>query len=598
MSVVGTHVSNRRPADQSLINKVAKEYLNRNELNLLSKYIGVPVASLRFDGREAQILASRMPREMLQGDGAKGYHFAQFYDFVLTMDYVLSQVRALEVAVANMDDLGDAANRQYLDSQILAADFRPWFWHDRPPLESKTGGDATQGQQLGSKTWFDYSTGKNAAKDEAHLATDEAYVLSYPILNSLTALGQGLFKLYISTGSLSGVDRSGMWINSVQEHTQTLIHPKKLKGHAKIPIIGWVGQTNVPLTEQESGIVGLNDDVWEDKAKGPGGGKPKTEIFHNYGAIGIIPVGANGAAGTAQKMTDIYAKMSTSNGAIRASPRLAKAYRKSGVHQRMNAAYHKLQKLYTRARASTTLGLTSGSALDMVFNRNRGLNKGSNLACPPGMGPVYVGYDGKRVPTGKALITNSRGQKFVNTSLVDVDRSHCEDGMPGCGAMTLSEREMFGAMQRARFGDATGTKPFAGQGAVNFDARAMTLDDMEMYGAQMLDHSELFGANTKKKGKKKKSSKSSSTKPNDKYIKTRSVFYGLKGRSRAVYKKGNKMYMKRKSGWVRLTAEQVRKNNARHKAAKTKKSTKKSNTKKSTKKSTKKKKTTKSRKKK
>jgi hypothetical protein len=239
--IEGRYVNNRTEQEQRVLLIMANAYLSEKEWQFLSKILNLERNKIQFTAREAQILKSRVGATeygiaMIQGtklgDRQQGpYQILQLYDFLLTMSDVMASINGLLTLVSNMNNLGGGpGNLEYLKQHIMPEDFRPWEFYELMPADRiQSGHRITEGQVVGSKKIADatyedrgnggirsalkYPPGSEGEvlvsrdtilirdKTKYERAFDEAVLLSVPLLNSLSALGQGLFQIYEVEGS-------------------------------------------------------------------------------------------------------------------------------------------------------------------------------------------------------------------------------------------------------------------------------------------------------------------------------------------------------------------------------------------------------------
>ena len=383
-----SYVSRRSAGQQAIISRFANKFLKPNEKRLLAQLLGKSVADLTFTAQEGMRLSSITDNATFTGKFSSGPNYSNFYDFILTMDQVLNHIRSLESQVQEMDNLNDIEAKGYLDKQILASDFRLWGFHDVPKRRTAPGSnDSSRGQVLGSKTYFKPVAGNVAGqggtiepKDENELSVDEAIILGFPILNHLTALGQGQFIVNIAKGTIGKWTGDGAAVLH-KKYADPTYAPSLHKNPYTEKLALEVGATGPWLTVSNIGKV------------------PKV-LDRALPAFGTYLQDATAKDGSlVQKRTlvstlkqHIYDKPEYSG-----SKDLAIAYKKSKAHEFMNKAYYNLQSLYTHKRARSSLGMGTNSGADIVNNRYRGVGLDTNLQCGPGSVPMFVGHDGNPV---------------------------------------------------------------------------------------------------------------------------------------------------------------------------------------------------------
>jgi len=125
-------------------------------------------------------------------------------------------------------------------------------------------------------------------------------------------------------------------------------------------------------------------------------------------------------------------------------PRIKAAFLGTGANTHSNTMYHDLQKQYFQARSISPVDLNPSSARELMQYRNRLDSYASTFNCGPGAIPRFIGYNGQDVPIKQALVTKN-GRQFINTSVVDPDRSYCTAVIPLERGMQMNA--MFGNMK-------------------------------------------------------------------------------------------------------------------------------------------------------
>lgn len=431
--------SNTREArDQPLITAIANEFLTSKDKRALSALLGKAPDSLLYDMDEYRVLLSRVPSQMFGGQPEpQGYPFMALYQFCFTVDYVLSRFRSYEFQVSQLDSLPSIENKIALDRRILAADFRLWEFHDLPaggypyrPSASGDGKDVIAGAVLGSKMKWDGAA--LVAKEPVDFAHDERMMTAFELLNYISALSQGQYRFFDG--------QKWDWSSS-----------KLGQGARKL---GTVWQQ-----------IGSKDSYLKAILNSATGAERKyTTAAETDGPDQFIGGALARVAddGSEIKWSTLVAAMEKKEG-LEFCPRLAKAFVESKASFAMNQRWFALQQQYTQKRQTTTLGIDYYNPMQMLQNRNKLDGYKGTFNCGPGMTPRFIGHDGSTVPESLAIIERN-GRKFINTALVDPDRSYCDLAVPlsgaGYGALSVSPAQVAGRKNR---------------GGVPFDASAMTL---------------------------------------------------------------------------------------------------------------------------
>jgi len=274
-TVIGRFVSNRQGGDQHLIDRVANAFLTGQErenlMSLLSlKTKKITYSELKFDAEEAQILRTRSVLNFVQGTGTSlsnehaGFPFLQLYDFLLTIDDVMSQIRGLEIQVVNMDNLGHGSNRDLLRQSIMHPSFRPWPFVDQlRKIGTPSNPEELIGIAIGETTVYDpkelilNKTSKDGdvknvrEKTSYEKCTEEAEILEVPLMNAICALGQGLFTVHLVNAHMFKIDTKkkakislmnaripiGAWINAFASDSAYPVGEENYKQGSEVLII-------------------------------------------------------------------------------------------------------------------------------------------------------------------------------------------------------------------------------------------------------------------------------------------------------------------------------------------------------------------------
>jgi hypothetical protein len=529
---VGPYTDNRQPQDGAEIVKMAKKFLYNNELEFLSSMLAVPVSQLKFDVAEAQILRSRVPVEQLLVTFPRVLHL---YEFILTLDGILVQIRSLSAQVKSLDDIGAGTTElaAALKTQIMSSDFRPWAAVEgdtglKSPEEiagesvaSKTvvgwKKDAGDAREAGEVKEADPEDAKFAAfaeglargvvrafrapmvnKNDARLAADEQVLLKFPIISSLVALSQGVYRLVIED------------------------YPE---------MRWWNGNASVNVDGRYRGTGGV------------GGAVPS---FSGRGSIGAKDITDNLDAAYMVVVDSERVKMD--------SKALSKAYKSSGLMNYADQMYHELQKEFTNKLVRSGVGMMN-TAYDFTVNANRGRNFGKTLKCPEGMVRDYRDSMGRPVPRHLAEAANG-----MVSHLVNIDRSSCVPSVPigAYGALTIPQ-----GPAGVNAVTAAGMKPA-------FDWRAMMLKPGQMSAKK---RSRSRSASKKPSKKKKASTKRSKSrsKPASKKHKSRSKSRShskkphKKSRGSKKHRKSMKAMLLKPESAVKSASFQAKKKKRHHK---------------------------------
>jgi len=171
---------------QAKIKAFANKYFKANEKKMLVKILGgVP----KFTDEEAKHIKRVVPAAFAVGQGNAGFPILQFYDYAFTVDEAENKLKGLETLALNLNDLESKANRGLVDAQLIIH-----------------GGirDADYKKLQAGTAQFDKKM--LLGGDPAKRNDDEKELLGKPILNMLTALGQGNYKIKYSGNN------KGAWV--------------------------------------------------------------------------------------------------------------------------------------------------------------------------------------------------------------------------------------------------------------------------------------------------------------------------------------------------------------------------------------------------
>lgn len=232
--LVGEYVDNRDSHDQEIYNRLAEHYFEPEQLKYISSLLNVPIKALKYDAREAQVLASRGHKRFLQGNAEGdatnkvGFPILQFYDFVLTIDNLMAFLRNLDIRVKNIQPFGEILDLESLKQDILPSSFIPWsfveFLKDSANYFNDTSMFKLGAANKFTNEWDENTNVYNGAalKGEWDKCVEEAFMLNNRVLQIITALSQGLFIVHETQATKLQYDNvlfsneqipTGNWIN-------------------------------------------------------------------------------------------------------------------------------------------------------------------------------------------------------------------------------------------------------------------------------------------------------------------------------------------------------------------------------------------------
>lgn len=492
--LMGQFAFNRFPEDKEYILKIADLYLTQVEKKILPKLLGHEnYKDIEFTPEEAQILYSRANPEFTTGTRKSstkepiGFPFLQLYDYIMTFEEVLAQIRGLQVQVNNLDDLGEVSNRDYLRTQIMSDTGMPWsFWDKAEGKVTKieNGRDIYTGLVIGSPTIYDATglsledlrkneeTKKPAIREKNGFekACDEALYLAFPIQNAIIALGQGLFTCHVTSANCWISDETkvkegdtpiptGMWINKMTgpycfdpvkyKQGELGLLQQKYTNVRQYPW-NWPWRKHRDMLNRRDELYGF----WDEDM-----GKQQTELqpFQHGdlsanglagGAIGshLIVVGSGQQVIPAegklpykhnlQDMKDGPMAGFTMNWVreicrnqpqhpIFASPRLSDAWDGSKAWQYLIDHWNRLRRLFSSKQKLSTLGERTDNVFSALNVQDKVLATVSKPVCQKGFLTVFRDYQGKPVSIDKAIYKGDDGKLKLNAAEVDPRQSGC-----------------------------------------------------------------------------------------------------------------------------------------------------------------------------
>lgn len=453
-TIVGSYVNNRDPLDQPLFDRLAEQYFDNDAYRYLNTVF--PGKKLKFDVLEAQQLHSRANTDIIQGianvpgTAAIGYPIIQFYDFVLTIDELLAYLRNLDIQVKNIQPFGEIINRDGLKQSILPPSYIPWVFEDIIRKDqSKENVEMKKHKtfRLGSNTRLGFATIHNEIipKSDFDKSVDEAYMLNNPVLEVITALSQGLFKIFqtdanilTSTVNVATDNRIPKyhWINTFSKDEQwkrpkvqneVLEHEKQLFLQPKL--------TNMNLyklnfLQYHSLFFTIGDKQGENTPVEFGRNGDDLLIHsNNGGAIGLYNVFTDRDdikwINTIDLIYNAMEKMGDSGEKhpIYACHKLSKAFRSVGIAQVLLNMYYRIQTEFdAKLKQSLTDSLTADiRQTAQIAGQSTGSYRVRN--CPANHIPQYRDYDGKIVDPDHAVFIQN-GIKWLKSN-IDPSRSSC-----------------------------------------------------------------------------------------------------------------------------------------------------------------------------
>jgi hypothetical protein len=257
----------RLEQDHKPLMELAKSYFDENEWQFLSKLLGKKREDIKFIIDEAKILSAGQDqqKEILQGIArlqtngeyvVQGFPLLQFYDYVQTIDKLNTDIRQLEITIQRLDSLGDKRMLHQLKQKTLTPNFRCYGFSEieenNPQLLSDEFKTWSKGQELGDPVIYDpYLRAANVfneitsnmildkdnrdfdirPKTPYELCIDEVLLLRPNLLNTLTGLGQGLFRVY---------NVIAPYFRSVKSGWEEKIDPGEFVSDIKIPEECWI----------------------------------------------------------------------------------------------------------------------------------------------------------------------------------------------------------------------------------------------------------------------------------------------------------------------------------------------------------------------
>lgn len=425
----------RKSDDQPLIDRVAELFLTAKQKQLIQSLNG---GALSWSRGDLKRLESRSPSVMT---GEAGAAYRALFNFGFTIDKYLSYLRELEFRLRNQQ-LIDGLTKAQFDHDIIAPDFRLWCSHDLAPWAGGHVAGKT-GPSLGMKRHA------KGLKSNTDLHFDEMFLLTFKPLRMLAALAQGLF--------LDGANYCNKGMKDKLAAKE--INITRFADASKLE-----EKDNEPYFINEPGVrqwikEGVDARVYDDLGVGNGG-----------------PIGHYDVDNSNVNWKAVIAEMGTDLGKdkpnpMRFCPKLSDAFIESGVIHKLNGLYYDLQNEYMQKRPTTTMGMYPHNPVDMLSYKNRIDNYSGAFSCGPGMTPRFVGYDGQDVKLRDAIIERN-GRQYINTGMVDPDRSYCTATIP------VTQMGRFSALLSQPFPDAwTERGGIRSTAPIPFEAKAMLLSE-------------------------------------------------------------------------------------------------------------------------
>ena len=189
---------------------------------------------------------------ILSGVDSSRWPIAPTYDYLLTLDMAVGDMINEITRIQSLGGLGDK-EEQNMNRRVYMPDSRPVWYHASVALGAmdSNGNVVTTGQALGSDRV--YEPGMDAPllpkfhgkqpfirpKTKYELACDAAQLLSYPHMNDITSLSQGLFRVNFTSGQRK-LTTNGMggrmiarnhWINSFEGDRRSATTKAGLNDH-------------------------------------------------------------------------------------------------------------------------------------------------------------------------------------------------------------------------------------------------------------------------------------------------------------------------------------------------------------------------------
>jgi hypothetical protein len=228
-NILGNFIGFNRVSGKSILREFGQKFMGRYPG--MSSYVsqivfGSPdkVQQLQFTYSEMQLVAGRGGHGNNLSGVINQWPIAPLYDYLLTVDLVVTQIINEIARIKNMRYIGSNETED-IKRRVLMPDFRPHFFHTVTPDLGQVdikGRLKSEGQALGSDMQYMGENESAVAKNKKGIAEDNAVLLSYRHLNNIVALSQGLFIVnFTRTYKLTndGVDNSkgidrGAWVNS------------------------------------------------------------------------------------------------------------------------------------------------------------------------------------------------------------------------------------------------------------------------------------------------------------------------------------------------------------------------------------------------
>lgn len=352
----------RNSGIQTLVTKLATEFFENQEIQLLQAETGIKFPLLKFNLREYNVLKQTYP---FTPAGYDRIHIF-FYKYCLTLDYVLSQLRAFDTLVRNLDNIGSESLFENLKIQMIHPSFIPWS-----VLENSTFKALTPDQRMiySIRTWTTGNVPTGAAQD---------YLYKFPLISNLIALSQGLFLDDPITSVTKWVNYGPMSGSNTNHFNDPPFDPTLHDFHMAIRNIA-SGPAHI---NTEGGALNVNNN----------------QDYHNIARNRNIPM-----------LETVI-------------PRLAYTTKKTGTLTILYSTLNDILREFQRVLGRTYMALRLDPGY-FISNLTTGPLLGENMRCPDDSVPDLVDYNGNPLSTEDSyLVVN--GHRYIS-SKVDPSKSGC-----------------------------------------------------------------------------------------------------------------------------------------------------------------------------
>lgn len=449
------HTYVRSKEVHNLIRTIVRWYFDTDDiLKTTASLLGKDVNDLTFDSNEALqlIRVGSADVDMFQRQG-----LLQLYDYVFTIEDLLYRMKVLRRLVEQMDRIGSANVMAMLDKSIPTPKYGRYDNVDSTIPETKQGAparlrlkfrkdadvlgdmdlnnalpmrqDEFVGRVLANENKANTIDDLFAIVNDCRRGLRETWLLQFDLVNGVTAVTQGLFRVGVSmvelgckpassvTSATHRVPR-GLWVNAFPRDEQ--IKPLERVTYISAPCIKEGFLEVFAQKAKREHYKSLRDDFNDIKAATASA----KEALHNElgGAIPkyrLLPPITRSILVIDCPIEESFLLMEsmTPNNAMHKCPRLAYAFRKANGRQFLVSMLQSLIDLYAQVRFHSDLTVQPLGVDDILDGRFAGKARLYNLTCPAGMIPEFVDEKDRVIELKDAFIRDG-DRVYLNPKIV------------------------------------------------------------------------------------------------------------------------------------------------------------------------------------